>query len=413
MSEIKKVKVGGTAYDIAAKYLLDSNGNLKDWAAILNLINTAKLKLIICNTATNTPEGVTFTPKGSTTSVTGTLEAEDADTSAFYLVYHPHADMDSYDEYVTNIDEWEKIGNTDVDLSGYVQKNVTYANAAQSNGAHTHTVTVPTVSVDKTKKLGATASAPEVTLTKRGVLVSVAPRQRYLVVSHMYGVQSTTTTASKATAGTAINVPQKTFTDITSTKVESPSVTTVKQVNTVTNGAAASFTQGSKAAWSANVDSDGVLSFSFTANGDDTFVPNTPTAVTTSNVTGVVKSGASTPAVSNVTSSKAADASAISIPQYSFADVTVPIKNANTTTFATGDVVDSPTGSQDVGDTVAVGIDFIEDMVVQNASASAPTITITEDTTNTGPVNEHVTTGTATATTSNDGAHTHNVNVSD
>lgn len=41
-----------------------------------------------------------------------------------YLVAHAHGDKDNYDEYVwvTSKNAYEKIGNTDIDLSGYVQK---------------------------------------------------------------------------------------------------------------------------------------------------------------------------------------------------------------------------------------------------------------------------------------------------
>ena len=41
-----------------------------------------------------------------------------------YLVAHKHGDKDSYDEYVwvASTKTYEKIGNTDIDLSGYVQK---------------------------------------------------------------------------------------------------------------------------------------------------------------------------------------------------------------------------------------------------------------------------------------------------
>lgn len=41
-----------------------------------------------------------------------------------YLVAHAHGDKDNYDEYVwvASKNAYEKIGNTDVDLSGYVQK---------------------------------------------------------------------------------------------------------------------------------------------------------------------------------------------------------------------------------------------------------------------------------------------------
>ena len=41
-----------------------------------------------------------------------------------YLVAHAHGDKDNYDEYVwvASKSAYEKIGNTDIDLSGYVQK---------------------------------------------------------------------------------------------------------------------------------------------------------------------------------------------------------------------------------------------------------------------------------------------------
>lgn len=40
-----------------------------------------------------------------------------------YLIAHAHGDKDNYDEYVwvTSKNDYEKIGNTDVDLSGYVK----------------------------------------------------------------------------------------------------------------------------------------------------------------------------------------------------------------------------------------------------------------------------------------------------
>ena len=54
-----------------------------------------------------------------------------------YLISHTHSEKDIYDEYLTVIRgteeaptySWEKIGNTDIDLSGYAKNN------------HTHTVT--------------------------------------------------------------------------------------------------------------------------------------------------------------------------------------------------------------------------------------------------------------------------------
>lgn len=54
-----------------------------------------------------------------------------------YLISHTHSEKDIYDEYLTIIGgtketptySWEKIGNTDIDISGYAKNN------------HTHTVT--------------------------------------------------------------------------------------------------------------------------------------------------------------------------------------------------------------------------------------------------------------------------------
>ena len=62
---------------------------------------------------------------------------------------------------------------------------------------------------------------------------------------------------------------------------------TATYINSLTPGSAASFLQGAKAAWSASV-SDETLSFTFTPNGDDTFTPNTPTAITKSDITATV-----------------------------------------------------------------------------------------------------------------------------
>lgn len=55
-----------------------------------------------------------------------------ADTMGkIYLEAHTHGTNDSYDEYITiekdGAYSWEKIGNTDIDLNGYVQKTTTIA----------------------------------------------------------------------------------------------------------------------------------------------------------------------------------------------------------------------------------------------------------------------------------------------
>ena len=40
-----------------------------------------------------------------------------------YLLSHVHGEQDNYDEYIYYNSNWEKIGNTDIDLSGYWLKS--------------------------------------------------------------------------------------------------------------------------------------------------------------------------------------------------------------------------------------------------------------------------------------------------
>lgn len=345
---------------------------------------------------------------------------------------------------------WERIGTTQTDLSNYVKKDTTYTGAALSNGAHTHSVTINTVSKDATKKLGATASGTAVGADGTDTFVKSYPgATSKLVTTSIKGV-SGTTSVSKVTAGTAVTVAKKAASattvgnanvgtavsipnvtgnsSVSATNIATPAVKTIKEVNTVTAGTAASFTQGSKASWSASVNSSGTLSFSWTANGDDSFTANTPTAVTTTNTTGVVRSTAATPSATAVTASSVTLGTAISvtpavasettiygvdgtasITPYTVESVTVATANANATTVATGSL-----DANGAGSTVMTGLG-----TATTASAltgvkvtAQPTITITEATTNTGPVNEHITTGTASVTTDSQGAHTHNINVS-
>lgn len=51
-----------------------------------------------------------------------TLPATGA-AGTIYLVPHVHGDKDIYDEYIFVDSKWEKLGTTDIDLSGYVLKS--------------------------------------------------------------------------------------------------------------------------------------------------------------------------------------------------------------------------------------------------------------------------------------------------
>lgn len=360
----------------------------------------------------------------------------------------------TYVEYVVVGDNkataaWERIGTTQTDLTNYVKKDTTYTGAALSNGAHTHSVTINTVSKDGTKKLGATASGTTVGADGTDTFVkSYSGATSKLVTTTLKGVSGTTTvskvtagatvtvgkraasatTVGNANVGAAVSIPNVTGnSSVNATNIATPAVKTIKEVNTVTAGTAAKFTQGSKASWSASVVDDGVLSFSWTSNGDDSFTANTPTAVTTTSTTGVVRSTASTPSATAVTASKVTLGTAISvtpaeasettiygvdgtatITPYTAEEVTVATANANATTVATGSLNASGGGA-----TIMTGLG-----TATTASAltgvkvtAQPTVTITESETNTGPVNEHVTIGTTSATTDSQGAHTHNLKV--
>ena len=196
--------------------------------------------------------------------------------------------------------EWERIGTTQADLSNYVEKGVTYNGVVLSNGAHTHTVPVNTVTKDATKKLGATASGTAVGADGTDTFVKSYPgATSKLVTTSIKGVNGSTT-ASKATAGTevelakrassqttvgnanvgsavtvatkaetatkvgnadvgtAVSIPNVTGkTSVTTTFVNNPETTIITEVTGKTNGSAAS--------WSANVESDtdgkGILVF--------------------------------------------------------------------------------------------------------------------------------------------------------
>lgn len=63
---------------------------------------------------------------------------QEGESNIIYLVPHEHGTGDSYDEYawvsVSGTYKWEKIGNTDIDLSNYVQKTFT-VNGKALNGS--------------------------------------------------------------------------------------------------------------------------------------------------------------------------------------------------------------------------------------------------------------------------------------
>ena len=64
-------------------------------------------------------------------AVVAELPEDDISTTTVYLKAHEHGDSDVYDEYIYVNNKWEKIGNTDIDLSNYATK--AYADQAETD----------------------------------------------------------------------------------------------------------------------------------------------------------------------------------------------------------------------------------------------------------------------------------------
>lgn len=355
MANIKQLQLGSTTYEFNGKYIQDKDGNAKTWEDITSLITAASLPLKV----------VTELPIASATTM-----------GAIYLVAHSHGSGDTYDEYITLQDSttkaysWEKIGNTDVDLTDYLKKGTTYTGAAQSNGAHTHTVTgtvnVPTVT-DTHKYLTATASGTDLNTSTTAVLTGVKASS---TGSFVKGDATYTVSGGQLTGATAASKTADTFSQ--------------GSLPSLGDGFYTAGTQGSAASWSAQVSNAGVLSFSFTAN-----TPSTPTKVDTTKF------------------------SAGSLPTFTegkFIPNTVGSVSSISVAVATGGTASAVTG---------VAGDGTANAITSASVKTQPTITLTTgSTTSAGAIDyvSDVSTSTQSVSIANGsaasaGAHTHDVNV--
>lgn len=381
MAEIKQLQLGSQVYEFNGKYIQDENGNKKTYADIVSLINAASLPLTV----------VTALPDPSASTM-----------GAIYLVKHEHTTGDTYDEYVTvkSTDEtpvysWEKIGNTDVDLTNYVQKGTTYTAAAQSNGAHTHTVTgtvsVPTIT-DTHKYLTASASGTALSTSTQSVLTGV----KASATDEVLGAGTTFTVAGGALTGaTAASKAADSFTANTPTVID----TTKFSGGSLTSGSVSggTFSGASQAKWSASVSDTGVLSFSFTPNNTGTVsaISYTAPVLTPASLgTGFYTAGtAASFTEGTFTPNKVGSVSAISVTADTTKDKVVAVTgvaaNGTASVIKTASISAQPTITLTAGTSSATGaIDFVSDVTTGTANAS-------------------ITNGTAASA----GAHTHDINV--
>lgn len=138
-NNIKQIKIGEVTYDINAVKLeghsyqdiidLVSAGFTVEvpWTSDMAKQTTAPSAAQLAKI----PEGVSVTSAGG--SGVGTLKATATGANKhLYLIYHNHGAGDTFDEYVSTGPAWEKIGNTDIDLSNYVTYGKKYTTGAAS-----------------------------------------------------------------------------------------------------------------------------------------------------------------------------------------------------------------------------------------------------------------------------------------
>ena len=180
------------------------------------------------------------------------------------------------------------------------------------------TGTVPGQTISGIKATGNSAGSIDVELTQTPTAATVATKTQ-AITGGVTGtvVANGSVGIAKSDAGTqisgSVSAPTVTVTPSTDSikKVTSVGTLPTKAADTWKAGTLPSFTQGAKAQWSASVDDSETLSFSFTANGDDTFskgtLPNyvegtftqgtlpTLAAAGTTVVTGITSATASAP----------------------------------------------------------------------------------------------------------------------
>lgn len=124
--------------------------------------------------AADIPAGVVVTYNG--TNYTGTKTASSAEEGTFYLVHSGNETRNSYDEYVIvgSTPYWEKIGTTDVDLSGYVTDVTLNKQTDVVLGEATTFTASGTAVTPSTTYLGATASGTAVGKTTKYLSASAS-----------------------------------------------------------------------------------------------------------------------------------------------------------------------------------------------------------------------------------------------
>ena len=326
----------------------------------------------------NIPAGVEVEYQGTT--YTGTLTANNATPGAFYLVKSAtQTDMDVYDEYVpvgeSGSKTWEKIGNTQADLSDLVTAvSLTKQTDTVIGSDATFTITQPTIAL----ATGATAGTGVISVATG--ITSVTDPSTTLSAESSTGtgraefIQSVSTTKISASAsggsvsasGDNVTVITGLGTPSTSNVASSVTPTTKKLATTTVTGVSGSTTPDVVKSRTSQTTATGGATASST---------NTDWLKGVSVTNKVLTFGAATPTTQ--TTYSAGEPSSITIPTAAGSATTVAT-GAVTTTGSGADVVTDVA----VGDTVAAVTGYASpttDTVVGTASTfnvTAPTVTI-------------------------------------
>ena len=136
-----------------------------------------------------------------------------------YFIPHAHGEKDIYDEYLTIIGtekpitySWEKIGNTDIDLSGYAKNNHTHTvtsnvTVAQKKYTPAGSITLPSFSSTVTPSTDSVATVTNAgkayTITDGGVSKAADTKSTFATEGITVAYEEATETLLFAAAGTA------------------------------------------------------------------------------------------------------------------------------------------------------------------------------------------------------------------
>lgn len=275
---------------------------------------------------------------------------------------------------------WEKIGDTDLDLSGY------------SKVGHTHKVTSNVEVADATYTPAGENAASEVTFADNGDNKAQAVAAMPTATVDGYALAAETKNKIKATAtGADVNTVSKLVVasqdNVGSVSAGSDAELDGGSQAQFTQGAKAAFTQGAKASFSTSVDENGIVSFNFTANGDDQFTPNGDDQFT-ANTLQSIKEGTG-------------KATVVTLPTFAEQTIATGIKSQPSIALALdaeGDVevvtaqgALSKSGSNDVTFGEVSKVDVVK--IGAKGSAAAQTFTGTQATLHHDVTNNEVTTG--------------------